>query len=117
MSILVKLHGRTLWFLGEDLDDYLEHALAPVEHCDSKGNINGKTALALYMNSAYLMVLGPAKLGAMRTDSYGYVDCNGVIWRYGRTIGRVDDLEVLQSANAKQPEPVETAQKSANKEV
>lgn len=72
-SIRVRLNGVDLWWL-RNADG--SGALAPADHCDDMGQINGiETALF--------------------DDSYAHVMPDGTIWRYRREIGDVTDLQII----------------------
>ena len=71
-NIRVRLNGIDLVWLKEDDDT---GALAYPDHLDSNGNVTWEAALSL--------------------DSHAHVCEGGIIMRYGRQIGTMDNLEFL----------------------
>ena len=69
--IKVRFQGRELWWLKDD--DTSCGPLAPLDHCDEKGDVIA---------------------GALLEDSFAHVCDDGKIRRYHSVIGSVDDLEL-----------------------
>ena len=71
MSVLVEFQGRRYWYMGDSLSD-LNHALAPLEHCDEDGDITFEHCCS---------------------ESFAHVYSNGRILRFGHQIGVIGDLK------------------------
>lgn len=69
MSLKVKFKGEEYWFLGDSFDE--DGAIAPLEHCDEKGNI-------IYIGASF---------------AHYFVDQG--IMRYRQKIGVKEDFEVI----------------------
>jgi hypothetical protein len=69
----VRLEGHgEFWFLDDD--DEGVGALAPLEHCDSRGEL---------LDDSYVI---------FHADSYAHCFADGTIKRYRQVIGSVEDL-------------------------
>jgi len=76
MPVLVEFLGRRYWYLGDSLED-LGHAVAPLAHCDEKGELF---------------------LDAVLEDSFAHVNLDGRIMRYGQQVGNVSDFVKIWEA-------------------
>lgn len=74
MSIKIKFRGNEYWFIGDSFEE--AGAIAPLEHCNEKGELDFSNCF--------------------KTDSYGHYYPNKGISRYGKIIGKLEDIEIIK---------------------